>query len=237
MVFSNLNRLFFGLLLLIAVFFSYITNADNFFLLVILILITHDFYKIKTNKYFLIAFFILFLLNFFIIPYDYFKFLFVIEISLIILTFLSKKYKREIFICSIFLFCLIFYFIINVNREIFYLIIFISFFNDTIAYVAGKNIGGALIIPKISPSKTWSGTMISFVITTLLLFFLKFNILLSIITSISLFFGDIFFSYIKRYLNLKDFSNLFGDHGGVLDRLDSMFFVAIIFQIYLVVYV
>ena len=93
----------------------------------------------------------------------------------VLLLIVSLLYNQFLFVILIFLFCLIFYFIINVNREIFYLIIFISFFNDTIAYVAGKNIGGALIIPKISPSKTWSGTIISFVITTLLLFFLKFT--------------------------------------------------------------
>ena len=54
--------------------------------------------------------------------------------------------------------------------------------------------------------------------------------------AISLFLGDIFFSYIKRHLNIKDFSMSFGDHGGVLDRLDSMFFVAIILQTYLVIF-
>ena len=49
--------------------------------------------------------------------------------------------------------------------------------------------------------------------------------------SILLFVGDIFFSYIKRSLNIKDFSPLLGSHGGVLDRLDSIFLVSIIFQI------
>ena len=38
----------------------------------------------------------------------------------------------------------------------------------------------------------------------------------------------------KRFLYIKDFSKLLGDHGGILDRLDSMFFVATILQIYLV---
>ena len=51
--------------------------------------------------------------------------------------------------------------------------------------------------------------------------------------AISLFIGDIFFSYIKRLIMLKDFSSILGSHGGILDRLDSMFFVTIIFQIYL----
>ncbi len=43
--------------------------------------------------------------------------------------------------------------------------------------------------------------------------------------SISLFFGDIYFSYIKRSLKIKDFSKLLKGHGGILDRIDSTFFV------------
>tara|TARA_B100000963_G_C22343486_1_gene544009 strand:- start:131 stop:511 length:381 start_codon:yes stop_codon:yes gene_type:complete len=119
----------------------------------------------------------------------------------------------------------------NSDRNLFYLIFFVSFFNDTVAYVSGRFLGGPRIVPKISPNKTWSGTSISFLLTTLLLISLNFNILISMIISTSIFFGDIFFSYIKRFLNLKDFSPLLGSHGGILDRLDSMFFVTIIFQI------
>ena len=126
---------------------------------------------------------------------------------------------------------MILFYLMNSDRNLFYLIFFISFFNDTVAYIFGKFLGGPRILPKISPNKTWSGTFISFLLTTLLLFSLNFNILISMIISISIFFGDIFFSYIKRFLNLKDFSPLLGSHGGILDRLDSMFFVTIIFQI------
>ena len=101
------------------------------------------------------------------------------------------------------------------------------------AYIFGKTLRGPLILPSISPKKTWSGTISSFLITTIVLCLLKFSIYFSVIISISLFFGDILFSYIKRYLTLKDFSSLLGSHGGILDRLDSMFLVAILFQIYL----
>ena len=135
---------------------------------------------------------------------------------------------------SVYIFCIILFNIALIDRYIFYIIILISFFNDTTAYIFGKTIGGPLIIPKISPKKTWSGTFISFVLSTLLLYFLNFNILFSALISIFLFLGDIFFSYIKRILNLDDFSLILKSHGGILDRLDSMFFVTIIFQIYLI---
>ena len=56
-----------------------------------------------------------------------------------------------------------------IDKNLIYLIIAISFFNDTIAYIVGSNIKGPLISPKISPNKTWSGTLISFFISTFIL--------------------------------------------------------------------
>ena len=44
----------------------------------------------------------------------------------------------------------------------------------------------------------------------------------------SLFFGDNYFSFIKRKNNIKDFSNFIPGHGGILDRLDSMIFFTFI---------
>ena len=236
MDFNITNRVLVGFLLGLSIFLSYFFILDKYLLLLILLFITYDFYKIKVNIFFLFSLLLSFSILFFVIPYDNYKYLFLFEIFLIFCIFFNYKYKIEFFVISLFIFFLILFYIGSFDRDIFYTIIFISFFNDTLAYYFGKNIGGPTIVPKISPNKTWSGTSISFLITFLLLIYLKHNILLAVLISLFLFLGDVFFSYIKRYLDIKDFSSLFGKHGGLLDRLDSMFFVAIIYQINLVIF-
>ena len=99
----------------------------------------------------------------------------------------------------------------------------ISFYNDTIAYIAGRYFRGPLIAPSISPNKTWSGTIFSFFFSLILIYLFDFSFLESAIISISLFFGDLYFSFIKRSFKIKDFSNLIPGHGGLLDRFDSVF--------------
>jgi phosphatidate cytidylyltransferase len=116
-----------------------------------------------------------------------------------------------------------------IDRNIIYLIITISFINDTIAYIVGSYVKGPLISPIISPKKTWSGTSISFLITSFLLIYLGYSLLIAPIMAISLFYGDIYFSFIKRKLNIKDFSRILSTHGGLLDRLDSITFLIVIF--------
>ncbi len=234
MVYSNQSRLLVGLLLLITVFLSFIFNLDYLLIFLIFICATFDFYKIKVFKnLYLIISPILVTLFFLFIPDQIYKIIFFLQIILITLIIFSSKYKIEFFLISVYAFCLILFYITSIDRNLLYLIIFISFFNDTVAYIFGKTIGGPLILPNISPKKTWSGTVLSISITSFLLFYINSNVLLSLIIAIFLFIGDIFFSYIKRYLKIKDFSSLLGGHGGMLDRLDSMYFIPVILNIYL----
>lgn len=176
----------------------------------------------------IIGFFLIF------ISYSYNLNQFIIYLSLLpfFLIFFLKKIKFFFFNLVVFLFLINSFLLLMNNRELFFFIIFLSFFNDTIAYIFGNLMRGPKITPEISPNKTWSGTLLSVTFSSIFIFYcLKYNILICFIMSLSLFFGDLFFSYIKRCLKIKDFSNFLKSHGGILDRLDSMIFLPLIINL------
>ena len=149
----------------------------------------------------------------------------------LILSILNIKNNFFLFVTI----CLFFYILIylnNFDNDLIFILIFLSFLNDTTAFVIGKSVGGPLIVPKISPNKTWSGTLSSFLVSFIFIYFMQFNFIESILISCSLFFGDLFFSYIKRKYYIKDFSNIIPGHGGILDRIDSIFFSSVIVFIF-----
>ena len=231
----NFNRLYIGTILCLILSVSYYFKLDNLILLLIIGSSVFDLWKSKLL--FPLNAFFLFILSIFLILVSYFTlnlFLFInfVLIFLVCLTFVIKSFIRYFFPIIILIFI---YFLINladIDRETFYLCFLLSFLNDTSAYIFGNCIKGPLILPSISPKKTWSGTLISSIISTIIFYSLGYNFLFSFIVGISFFIGDIYFSYIKRILNLKDFSNLLRSHGGLLDRLDSIFLIVIFFNIY-----
>ena len=107
--------------------------------------------------------------------------------------------------------------------------------NDVAQYIFGKLIGGAKIVPQVSPGKTWAGFfggMLVTIIATLLLApwltplsYFEASILGPVL-GLAGFAGDVTMSAIKRDLGLKDTSALIPGHGGVLDRIDSLTFSA-----------
>ena len=110
--------------------------------------------------------------------------------------------------------------------------LFICVFTDIGGYVFGKIFGGPKLT-KISPNKTYAGTIGGFFLSLLfvLIYFNIFNhtltvqwfitaILVSLISQI----GDIIISYFKRLSKLKNTGNIIPGHGGLLDRIDGMIF-------------
>mgnify|MGYP001475553734 CR=1 FL=1 len=230
------KRIFVGILILLFFTFSYFFKLDYLILFIISMFAIFDLFKSKfISGIYDLIFSIIFLIFAFLIGinYDFIDFSNIILITLVFIILLKPNfYQRLLFLFIILLFLNNFFSVFHNDRDLLFFIIFVSFFNDTIAYLCGNIIKGPLIIPSISPKKTWSGTILSFLITANLIFFFEYPLFISILLSLSLFFGDIFFSYIKRINNLKDFSNILKGHGGILDRLDSMFFFIIIINYY-----
>ena len=134
-----------------------------------------------------------------------------------------------------FVFCNFSYEIHRSEGPIFFLyVISICFFTDIGGYVFGKLIGGKKL-SKISPNKTISGTIGSFIFSIVpLIIFLSLgylnlgfeskNILLCLIVSLISQLGDLSISYFKRKAKIKDTGKLLPGHGGVLDRVDGIIF-------------
>ena len=222
----DLNRVVNGTALLLIIIASYIFKLDYFLLILIFVFILFEVYQSKILVFSLYNFVLLPLsfLSIYLYFIENFYSLYIILFLFFFLTFIHKKYLNTYFIILIFVSFLLFFQLNLVDRKVFYLVFLFSFINDTSAFIIGRLIKGPKIVPKISPNKTWSGTVISFMISSIVLYFFEFEIYYSILVSASFFLSDIYFSYIKRKNNLKDFSNIIKGHGGLLDRMDSILF-------------
>ncbi|MDJ0860585.1 MAG: phosphatidate cytidylyltransferase [Dinoroseobacter sp.] len=100
---------------------------------------------------------------------------------------------------------------------------------DVLGYFAGRIIGGPKIWPRVSPKKTWSGTVAGWLGAALVGWIFMLNTIagaeligISIALSMASQIGDVSVSAIKRKAGVKDASNLIPGHGGLLDRFDGM---------------
>ena len=118
------------------------------------------------------------------------------------------------------------------NKYTLFFILLICILTDIGGFIFGKIIGG-IKLTSISPKKTFSGLIGSFIFAIIFGFiFYKFsndfininlNIFLFIIlTSFISQIGDLFISYLKRMAKLKDTGSILPGHGGVLDRIDGI---------------
>jgi len=113
---------------------------------------------------------------------------------------------------------------------------------DTGAYIVGTRFGRHRFFPVISPKKTWEGAIGGWIAAPLALLALGWLLelplvhcaLLGFLIGIAATFGDLAESLLKRQTGVKDSSNIVPGHGGILDRLDSLLFTAVVTYYYLV---
>jgi len=127
-----------------------------------------------------------------------------------------------------------FYYSDNYNPWLIIGIILLIWCNDAFAYLVGSVIGKHKMVPRLSPGKTWEGTIggifCNFIAAYLISILfpveleLKHWLVIAAITGIFATTGDLVESMMKRSLNIKDTGTIFPGHGGMLDRFDAFFF-------------
>ena len=124
-----------------------------------------------------------------------------------------------------------------IDKYFFLTILMICIFSDVGGYVFGKTFGGKKLT-KISPNKTISGSIGSFILSYIgfLVIYIYFSDLLFVrlqvealvfipfLISLICQLGDLFISYYKRKAKIKNTGNLIPGHGGLLDRIDGTIF-------------
>lgn len=112
---------------------------------------------------------------------------------------------------------------------------FLIWSNDSFAYLGGSLFGKHKMIERISPGKTWEGTIFGILMTIGVSFMVQkfwingdsiLWIILGVVVPILATIGDLIESMLKRQAGIKDSGNIMPGHGGVLDRFDSLIFVS-----------
>lgn len=183
------------------------------------------------------------------IPYysEILGFVFIISIGIFVYMMIYQKQLRldDPIIIGVIVALIIFMFksipeLRSIENGFYYLLFAITlcFVTDVFAYFVGKFVGRHKLIPSVSPNKTVEGSVGGVLFAVIIILVggvllelfteLKVNYLLlavyAVLGSLAAQFGDLSMSVIKRICNVKDFSNLFPGHGGVLDRFDSHIF-------------
>jgi phosphatidate cytidylyltransferase len=105
--------------------------------------------------------------------------------------------------------------------------------NDTGAYLFGKKFGRNKLFPRISPNKTWEGTLGGAVFAVMMAwglsllwddFSLSQWLVLGIVAALGSNIGDLVESMLKRSVDVKDSGSIMPGHGGILDRFDAFVF-------------
>ena len=130
----------------------------------------------------------------------------------------------------------------DLGKSIALTLIFSIWINDTMAYIVGSFIGKTPL-SKISPKKTWEGTVGGAILCVVAMAFIGHALGLSYvhaafiagIAAITGTIGDLFESKLKRMAGVKDSGSFMPGHGGFLDRFDSLLFASVAVWIYVVI--
>jgi phosphatidate cytidylyltransferase len=114
--------------------------------------------------------------------------------------------------------------------------------NDSFAYLVGSMMGKRKLYERISPGKTWEGSIGGLVLTMASSYLVagwfpeiafKHWFVISVLVVVFGTLGDLFESLLKRQAGIKDSGNIMPGHGGILDRFDSLMFVTPFVYLYL----
>jgi phosphatidate cytidylyltransferase len=122
------------------------------------------------------------------------------------------------------------------GRQLLFAVVGAVWASDIFAYFGGRMFGRRKLAPAISPNKTVEGLLFGLLFGTAVGFFVLYDqpssdpvtagqaLMLAAAIAIASPVGDLFESYIKRDMDVKDTGSLLGSHGGVLDRIDALLF-------------
>ncbi|MEA2555388.1 MAG: phosphatidate cytidylyltransferase, partial [Actinomycetota bacterium] len=128
------------------------------------------------------------------------------------------------------------------SKKLVFSVIALTFIYDTFAFLIGSVWGGTWVerplAPNTSPKKSWEGFIGALVVTLIVAMVLMPSLvsvftdhkldaaLLGIVVGLAATFGDLAESLVKRDMGIKDMGSILPGHGGILDRIDSLLFVA-----------
>lgn len=117
---------------------------------------------------------------------------------------------------------------------------------DTLAYFIGSKLGKHKLCPAVSPKKSVEGAaagLVGSILFSILMWWIGTRFgpmqplwhfaVLGLVCGMAGQLGDLFASLIKRYCGVKDFGTIFPGHGGMMDRLDSVYWATVVVYVYL----
>lgn len=240
-----IKRVLIGILLILYTVFSIYLNGPFIYLMVLLFSIIGSLELMRAfknklgnfNNYCLYPFIILLTLTAYYKRTDLFLFTMILYmlVEFVKLTFDKNTLERMTYSIFIFIYISASFSLLLLMKDakIIHFVYLIAWGTDSLAYFFGVTLGRTPLAPTLSPKKTWEGSiggifgavLLSCIYAKYLGLPLLWTGLIAGILSVIAQIGDLSASKLKRVANIKDYGHIFGAHGGVLDRYDSILFI------------